>query len=213
VALSSRKWTYRRRRTHRNPVGGGLKIGIESIAYTTLGAVGSKIIPGFIPFLKDKNKGMIGYAIQGATGFGLSMALDKLLKQKKAAQYVLLGTGVSIALGLLDDFYFKKNVTVKGLGFYPDEQLNNIDLSEYEVVSRIDGDMGDYVLDGMGEEIDLDGLGNDIPIDEMAGLAISPMLSRRLRPDQRMPFRQPMATRQLVATSAGSCSNRLKGRW
>jgi len=212
VALSSPKWTYRRRRSRRNPFGGGggFKIGIDSVAFTALGAIGSKMIPGFIPFLKDKNKGMIGYAIQGGAGFALSMALDKLLKQKKAAQFVLLGTGVSIALGLLDDFWFKRNVSVKGLGFYPDEQLNNIDLSEYEIVQGLDGGMGDYVLEGVGEEYDLEG--NDTPIDEMAGLAISPMLSRRLTATQRIPFRAAVATRPQVAVGAG-CGDRFSKRW
>lgn len=211
VALSSPKWTYRRRRSRRNPVG-GFKIGLNSIAFTTLGAVGSKVIPGFIPFLKDKNKGLIGYGIQAGTGFALSMAIDKLLKQKKAAPYILLGTGVSIAVGLIDDFWFKRNVSVKGLGFYPDEQLNNIDLGDYEIVP--DDSMDEYVLQGMGQEFEIEGIGQDIPLDEMAGLDLAPRKYQPALAKRRTPVRPQVATqRPIIVGAAGCCQDRLKGRW
>lgn len=141
----SRKRTYKRRRARRNPAG-KFKIGIESIAFTAGGAIASKAIPSMLPVVRDYNKGVIGWGIQGATGFIISFILGSLLKMKKASQFVLLGTGVNVITTALDELVFKRMVDVGGLGFYPNEQLAAYQLepgteidADYDVVEAADG--------------------------------------------------------------------------
>ena len=207
----------KRRRQHRggrrrgffgNPGDRGLKIGIDSIAYTAGAAIAAKLVPTLIPKVKDYNKGFIGYGLQAAVGGILYVLLDKLLKQKKAAQYVLLGTGVSLVTTILDDFWFKKQAaTIKGLGFYPDEELSSYSL---DPSMQLSGDLG-VVIDEEGNVID--GLGNyeDVPLDQqMLGLDASTFIRPRIGPAIRPQVMAPAAARP---AANGFRSSRLRSRW
>lgn len=180
--FSSRKWIYRkRRRARRNPT--GIKIGLESIAFTAGGAIASKAIPSMLPMVRDYNKGFIGWGIQGATGFIISFILGSLLKMKKASQFVLLGTGVNVVTTALDELVFKRMVGVQGLGFYPNEQLAAYQLdpgrevdANYEIVEAADG----LQLAGY-EEVPLDQSLSGLGARAVAVSARRPAAGRRIR--------------------------------
>jgi len=211
-ARSSKKWTYRKRHAHRNP---GFAIGLDSIGFTALGAIGSKLVPTFVPWVKDRNKGLIGYAAQAATGGLLYVILVMLFKQKKAGQYVVLGTAVSLATTLLDDLWFKRKAsTVKGLGFYPDQQLTAYDYEladlgqDYEVV---DGN-GDG--NGDGDESFLIGQNyEETPLDQIAGLGVQRAAVKPRVPVNRVQALLP-AQRVIAAQPAfRGGSRRWDSRW
>jgi len=210
-SFSSKKWTYRKRRAHRNP--SGFAIGLDSIGFTALGAVGSKLVPTFVPWVKDRNKGLIAYAAQAATGGLLYVILAMLFKQKKAGQYVLLGTAVSLVTTALDDFWFKrKAATVKGLGFYPDQQLTAYDYElaalgqDYEVVEGLaEGDGDESFLIGQNYE--------ETPLDQIAGLGVQRAITKARVPLNRvqalLPGRAAIATQPLIIRG----SRRWDSRW
>lgn len=106
-----------RRRRRANPFGFGTQ-NLTQLAKDAAYAVGGGILTRALPetFLRDKNKGLVGYAANGAVAVGLSLAAGKMGGPQAQAS-ALLGGAVMLGARIFEDYTGKKLVEFGNLPF------------------------------------------------------------------------------------------------
>lgn len=108
------------RRHRRNPGGAGMgrisDIAINAV-FVIAGALGSKLLTQMV--LGSNNTGLIGYAGNAVAGGLLWFLVEKVMKNKNAANGIIAGTAVQIILRLINDYTpFGQYVSNLGMGDY-----------------------------------------------------------------------------------------------
>lgn len=110
-----RRFRLRHSRRRRNPFGASTSETVTLAAWALAGGVGTASIPAML--LKEKNVGMMGYAANAASAFGLSFLADKFAGSR-AAQGAMVG-GVLMIMGrAIQDFMGKNLLSFGSLGIY-----------------------------------------------------------------------------------------------
>lgn len=68
---------------------------LEKIGGAGAGFFGARFIPQNVSMLAQYNSGIAGYALNGLSGFAISVALSKFWS-RTAGQYALVGTGLAV---------------------------------------------------------------------------------------------------------------------